>query len=82
MLRVRREEIERLYLFLVPFYFDWSFIYDSSFERLECHLGGNDEVFENVCEQVAWGTEGMPITCWLALQGDMEEVGYESSGKY
>ena len=35
-----------------------------------------------VYERVAWETEGLLISCWLALQDDVEEVEYKPFGKY
>ncbi len=38
-----------------------------------------DEV--NIHDRVAWETEGLLITCWLALQNDMKEVEYKPPNK-
>ena len=74
--------IERRYPLLDPFYFEWREIYESAFEQQKCHLGSGKEVFAEVHERVAWETEGFLIACWLALQDDVEEVEYKSSGTY
>jgi hypothetical protein len=39
-------------------------------------------VFPEVHQRVAWETEGLLISCWLALQDDVEEVEYKPFGKY
>jgi hypothetical protein len=76
------EEIASLYPFLEPFYFDWNYIYESSFKQRGCHLGGDEEVFEDVHEEIAWETEGILFACWIALQDDVEDVEYKPSGEY
>jgi hypothetical protein len=63
--------IRERYPLLAPLYLEWHDIYENAFERQECHLGRNINVFPRVDEQVAWETEGFLIACWLALQDDV-----------
>jgi hypothetical protein len=39
-------------------------------------------VFPEVHQRVAWETEGLLISCWLALQDDVEDVEYKPFWKY
>jgi hypothetical protein len=68
--------IEGRYPNLATFYFEWRDIYETSFERQECHLGVNAPTFPQVEELVSWATEGFLMACWLALQDNVTEVEY------
>ncbi|KAN0074279.1 hypothetical protein V8E54_008216 [Elaphomyces granulatus] len=73
---VDEEVIEGRYPNLATFYFEWRDIYETSFERQECHLGVKAPTFPQVEELVSWATEGFLMACWLALQDNVTEVEY------
>lgn len=79
---VDEDVIEGRYPTLAPFYFEWQDIFNTAFERQECHLGSGKPVFSESHQRVAWETEGFLIACFLALQDDVEEVEYQASGTY
>jgi hypothetical protein len=74
--------IEERYPSLARYYSEWQTIYGSAFERQECHLRNGKKVFPGVDERVIWETEGLLITCWLALQDNIKGVEYKLSGAY
>ena len=76
-LDVDRDVIESRYPHLATFYFEWRDIYETSFERQECHCGVRAPPFPQVEELVSWATEGFLMACWLALQDNVTEVEYE-----
>ncbi len=78
---VEDETVERLYPALAPFFFAWRDVYETEFERQECHLGSHVEVFPNARARVAWEMEGFFMSCWLASQNEVESVEYYSSSK-
>jgi len=55
---VEDETVESRYPALAPFFFAWREVYDTEFEKQECHLGSHAEVFPDVRDLVAWETEG------------------------
>jgi hypothetical protein len=63
-LDVEEDVIENRHPHLV---FEWRDIYETSFERQECHYGVPAPLFPQVEELVAWATEGFLMACWLAL---------------
>ena len=75
------ETVESLYPALAPFYFAWREVYEVEFEKQECHLGSNAEVFPDVRARVAWETEGIFMSCWLALQNEVDSVEYSRGSK-
>jgi len=60
--------IENRHPHLAIFYFEWRDIYETSFERQECHYGVPAPLSPQVEELVAWATEGFLMACWLALR--------------
>ena len=73
--------IEGRYPNLTTFYFEWRDIYETSFERQECHFGVKAPTFPQVEELVSWATEGVLMACWLALQ-DNVSLGMVILGMY
>jgi len=71
---VETDVIESRYPQLAKFYWEWRDIYETSFERQECHCGAKAPTFPQVEELVSWATEGFLIACWLALQDNVTEV--------
>jgi len=71
---VETDVIESRYPQLAKFYWEWHDIYETSFERQECHCGADAPTFPQVEELVSWATEGFLIACWLALQDNVTEV--------
>jgi len=78
---VEDETIESLYPALAPFFFAWREVHETEFEKQECHLGGDAEVFPDVRARVAWETEGFLMSCWLARQNEVESVEYSPDSK-
>jgi len=78
---VEEETVESRYPALAPFFFAWRDVYETEFERQECHLGSHAEVFPDVRARVAWETEGIFMSCWLALQNEVESVEYSPRPK-
>ena len=51
-------------------------MYETEFEKQECHLGSGAEVFPDLDDRIAWDVEGFVLACWLALRSDVHSVEY------
>ena len=68
--------IEERYPTLSPYYQAWRQVYETEFEKQECHLGSGAEVFPDVNDRISWEVEGYFIACWLALRSNVHSVEY------
>lgn len=68
--------IEERYPTLSPYFKAWRQVYETQFEKQECHLGSGEEVFLDSDSRITWEMEGFFIACWLAFRSDVHSVEY------
>jgi hypothetical protein len=75
------DDIEERYPSLAPYYEAWQQVYETQFEKAECHLGSSAEVFSDLDDRIAWDVEGFFLACWLVLRDDVQSVEYMPRSK-
>ncbi|KAF2127572.1 hypothetical protein P153DRAFT_387314 [Dothidotthia symphoricarpi CBS 119687] len=68
--------IKERYPSLSPYYETWRQVYETEFEKQECHLGSSAEVFPDRDDRIVWDVEGFLLACWLVLRPEVRSVEY------